>query len=187
MIGRDIGTEICSPADSGRRSGDRHARTPTRIITASGLLLAQRQRYFGPGAAPKKIADGAELESTPRRTALVSHLVRISFTYTEVLGNVRMWGMGKSEKLSVVVLHGVIAKPAGGRGHHASDGGANAVLGLAILVDSILPRCPCMCVEEDHMRSSIRCQVRFLPNLMGRERGGESLVGRDGGRGTTIP
>jgi len=61
-----------------------------------------------------------------------------------------MWGMGKSENF-LWFLHGAIAKPAGGRGH-ASDGGANAVLGLAILVNPILPRCPCMSVEEDHMQ-----------------------------------
>ena len=71
--------------------------------------------------------------------------------------------MGKSESF-LWCLHGAIAKPAGGRGH-ANDGGANAVLGLAVLVDPILPRCPCMCVEEYHMRSSIRCAGVFSAHL----------------------
>jgi hypothetical protein len=63
-----------------------------------------------------------------------------------------------------VVLHGAIVKSAGRRGH-ASDGGADAVLRLAIPVDSILPRCPCICVEEYHMRSSTRFLGAFSAHL----------------------
>lgn len=49
----------------------------TDALSLSVGLLAERQKYFGPGA-PMKITDGAD--STPRRTALVSRLVRISYT-----------------------------------------------------------------------------------------------------------
>jgi hypothetical protein len=86
--------------------------------------------------------------------------------------------MGKSENfLWIYTVQLRSLRAAGGRGH-ASDGGANAVLGLAILVYPMLPRCPCMCVEADHMRSLIRCQVCFLPILMGRETQGGGKRGR---------
>ena len=67
-------------------------------------------------------------------------------------------------------------KSAGGRGH-ASDGGANAALRLAILVDPILPRCPCMCVEGGvHMRSSNRLLgASFCPSQWDMNQGGRGL------------
>ena len=72
---------------------------------------------------------------------------------TEALGNVGMWGTGKSENLLwFCTVQSRSLWAAGGRtakGGTPSDGGANAVLGLAIPVDPILPRCPCMCVEDD--------------------------------------
>lgn len=44
-------------------------------VTVGVVGTAAEVSYCGPGA-PRKIADGAETESTPCRTALVSHLVR---------------------------------------------------------------------------------------------------------------
>ncbi len=64
-----------------------------------------------------------------------------------------------------VILHGAVVKPAGGR---AYDGG---VLRLAILVDSILPRCPCMIVEGTNTIVVSGYQMRFPLMLMGCETG----------------
>lgn len=71
-----------------------HARTHALLLPVG--LLAQWQKYCGYGA-PRKIGDGAGAEVPPRRTAFVSHLVRIFNTYTEVSGNAEMWGMGKGK------------------------------------------------------------------------------------------
>jgi hypothetical protein len=70
------------------------ARTHYYLLPVGLVGRVAEVSYCGPDA-PRKIVDGAE--STPLRTVFVSHLVRISNTYTEVLGNAGMWDMGKSE------------------------------------------------------------------------------------------
>jgi hypothetical protein len=151
-----------------------HARTHVRTHYYCQWGCWHSGRSTADRARPGRLRMEQKVPLVEQRRYLISYASPIP---TEVLGNVGMWGIGKSETFLWFLL-GVIANPACGRGH-ASDGGANAVLGLAIPVDPILPRCPCMCVEEDHMRSLIRCQVRFLPILMGmkRERG-EGVVHR---------
>jgi hypothetical protein len=158
-IGREIGTEICSPADSGE-----------------GVCELARMHYYcqwgcwhsGRSTADRACPGRSHMEQKVplegQRRYLTSYASPIP-TSTEVLGNVGMWGIGKSENF--LWFYSVYSRILHAEGGHASDGGANAVLGLAIPVDPILPRCPCMCVEEDHMRSLIRCQVRFLAHFNG--------------------
>jgi hypothetical protein len=124
------------------------------LITAShgGVVgTAAEVSYCGPGT-PRKIVDGAAsgAEKYPivgQRWYLTSRA--ISNAYTEVLNDVGVWGMGKSEKFSVVLRNVIVqVSQAEGGGEHASDGGAKAVLRLAIPVDPILPRCPRYVEEE---------------------------------------
>ncbi|KAN0111576.1 hypothetical protein V8E52_008314 [Russula decolorans] len=115
-------------------------RTHARIITW--------QKYFGSGA-PRRIADGAE--STPRRTALVSHHIRISYTCTEVLGKAGMWGMGKSE--SFLWFYTVQSRSIQAEG------------GMPVMV-APTPYSDWLSLSA---QSSHGVLVRFLPNLMGRE------------------
>jgi len=91
-----------------RRRGDTHARTHALLLPVG--LLAQRQKYCGTGA-PRKIQLRMEqkVPLVEQRWYLTTY-ASPDYTYTEVLGNAGMWGMGKSENLLSVVLHGAIAR-----------------------------------------------------------------------------
>lgn len=128
-------------------------------------LLAERQKYFGPGA-PMKITDGAD--STPRRTALVSRLVRISYTRCN-----REACRGQKGGMTVMV-----ALTPSSDWLSLSTQSSHGVLGRVW--------------RKNHMRSSFRCQVSFLPILMGKRRkgssiGNECLVGCNGWKRTRMP
>lgn len=111
----------------------RHA----RIITAigyDGLIGAAELKYRGCDA-PRATADGA---GSTFNNVGISAPTNDFQCYAKVSGNAGKRGMGESKILPELSLRVVIVKPAGGRGH---DGGAGAVLGPALLVQSILPRC----------------------------------------------
>ena len=147
-----------------------HARTQALL-----LPWGCWQKYCGPGA-PREVADGAN--NTTCKIALVSHLVRPSNAYADIMSDAGMsdagmWDMGKSE--SFLWFYMMLSRSLQAEGGMPVMVALTPCSDLDILVDPILPRCRCVRVEEDHGRSSTRrCQVRFLPII----NGGKGVVHR---------